>query len=203
MTPYYSYDPYDLLVPNCDWSSLAERVKFAHPVVDALKRRLKNAPAPYGPCADVYVTDWFNRADVQQAIHAASNVSGGWSVCSNSLNYLFNASGVTNIYQILMNNTDWDILIYSGLSDSVVNMAQTQTIVNQMNRPLKVNQYTAWNLTYFYNTSEAQLGGFYMLFDRISWAGVRDAGHMVPQFNPPAALELFRSFLTLGRPGRM
>ena len=199
--PHANYDPYDLLVPTCPSASLLSRIRFPHPIVDALRKRLRDAPYPYGPCADNFVTAWFNREDVKQAIHADLDVT--WTECSNTLNYTINFDGVTDLYKIFMEQTKWHLLIYSGLSDSVVNMAQTQTIVNGLNRPLKVNQFTAWNYPYVYNATVPQLGGFYLLFDRIAWAGVRDAGHMVPQFNPPAAHELFRSFLDIGRPGRM
>ena len=198
------YDHYDLLVPTCPSDQLAKRVRWSHPIVDAYRKRrdstIGNAPAPYGPCADDYVTAWINRADVKQAIHAADNVT--WTECSNTLQYDFSKKGVTNLYQRYFSETNWSMMIYSGTSDSVVNFVQTQTIVNQMKRPLKNPNFTAWNYPYVYNPKALQLGGFYLEFDRISWAGARDAGHMVPQYNPPEAKELFTSFITTGRPGR-
>ncbi|CUG89099.1 serine carboxypeptidase II-3-like, putative [Bodo saltans] len=200
-----NYDPYDLLVPTCENDQLMSRVPFAHPVMDAYRRKkskLGDAPAPYGPCADNYVTSWLNREDVKLAIHAETNVS--WVTCSNTLNYTVNNGSVVYLYERFFAETNWSIMIYSGLSDSIVNFVQTQTIVNSMNRTLKVNEFQAWNLPYVYDASQTQLGGFYLEFENgFSWAGVRDAGHMVPQFNPPAGKELFTSYITTGKPGRM
>jgi serine carboxypeptidase-like clade 2 len=198
-----NYDPYDILVPTCPADQLAKRVRWAHPVVDAYRRRqnsLGDAPAPYGPCADDLVQSWLNRADVKQQIHAAANVS--WLECSNTVRYDFNNNGVTDLYQRYFKETNWSLMIYSGTSDSVVNFVQTQTIVNEFKLPLKNPKYTPWNYPYVYNATALQLGGFYLEFDRLSWAGVRDAGHMVPQYNPPEAKELFTSFITTGKPGR-
>eukprot|EP00658_Telonema_sp_P-2_P063150 TRINITY_DN5186_c0_g1_i5.p1 TRINITY_DN5186_c0_g1~~TRINITY_DN5186_c0_g1_i5.p1 ORF type:complete len:103 (-),score=33.51 TRINITY_DN5186_c0_g1_i5:301-609(-) len=102
-----------------------------------------------------------------------------------------------------MNNTNWHIMIYSGTADSIVNFVQTETIVNSMGRPLKINEYRAWNYPDVYYPKSTQLGGFYLTFDRITWATVRNSGHMVPQYNPPAGHEIFLSFITVGGPGRM
>lgn len=201
-----NYDHYDLLVPTCDNDQQFKRAQFSHPMGRAYAKRkaatFGNAPAPYGPCADDYVTQWLNRPDVQAAIHANTSIT--WVECSNALDYTINLAGVVALYHHFFETVpSWHIMIYSGLSDSVVNFVQTETIVNQFNRTLLVNEYQAWNLPDYYNSSATQLGGFYLEFDRLSWAGVRDAGHMVPQFNPPAGKELFTSFITTGKPGRM
>jgi carboxypeptidase C (cathepsin A) len=196
----YAYDPYDLLVPSCHSKSVSDQTRFPHPVTDAFKRKLGSAPAPYGPCAQDFTTAWYNRADVKAAIHA--DVKTKWEMCSNTLKYDIQLSGVVDIYKTLMDKTAWHIMVYSGLDDSVVNMAQTQTILNEMQRPLKVDKWQPWNLPYWQGPG-TQLGGFFIEWDRMSWAGVRNSGHMVPMYNPPSGLEMLRSFLAIGRPGRM
>jgi len=200
------YDPYDLLVPDCLTAATMQQVRFPHPVADAYKRRVKRlrqsvVPFPYGPCADDYVTKWINRADVKAALHAEASIT--WASCSTTITYEINLNGVVPLYRDMMENSNYQIMIYSGLDDSIVNQAQTQTIVNDMGRPLVNNTFQPWYLPYVYNTSQTQLGGFYLQYDRISWAGVRNSGHMVPEYNPPAGLELIKSFLELGRPGRL
>jgi len=202
-----NYDPYDLLEPTCPNLMLAKTIRFPHPIVDRLKRRLAagaTPPAPYGPCAENFMTSFFNRVDVQRAIHAEVGIN--WQGCnsSSSWNYdLLNYKSMVPIYQQLMDGTNWSILVYSGLDDSIVNQAQTQTIIAGMGRRRLSKEFKPWNLPYVYDPAAKQLGGFWIEYDRISWAGVRDSGHMVPQFNPPAALELFTSYLLRGRPGRM
>merc|ERR1711964_518267 len=123
-----------------------------------------------------------------------------WSSCSNAIQYTCNLNGVVPMYREMMKKTNWSILVYSGLDDSVVNQAHTQTIVHDMGSPVAVPQFQAWYRPDVYNSSITQLGGFFMQYERISWAGVRNSGHMVPEYNPPSGLELFKSYLALGRP---
>ena len=199
-----NFDPYDILVPTCTIKQELEMTRHFTkdlPHLAKARARVADPPAPYGPCAQDYLTIYLNRADVKAAIHALPNIV--YACCSTTLNYDFNMKGTVPIYQRLMNNTNWDIMIYSGTADSIVNFVQTQTIVNSMNRPLKDNLFRDWNYPDTYFPNATQLGGFYLTFDRITWAGVRNSGHMVPQYNPPAGKELFLSFITIGGPGRL
>lgn len=195
-----NYDHYDVLAPTCTHQQEANSVRFSHPIVDAFKERLKAAPPPYGPCADQYVTAWMNRDDVKRLIHADTSIT--WQVCSTTVNYDLNLNGVTDLYEKFFAQTNWSIMLYSGTADTVVNFVQTQTIVNEFKRPLAKPKFTPWYYPDVYDPTQLQLGGFYLQFDKLAWAGVRDAGHMVPQYNPPAGKELFMSFITTGRPGR-
>ena len=56
-----------------------------------------------------------------------------------------------------------------------------------MKRPLAKPQFTSWNYPDYWHANATQQGGFYLAYDRISWAGVKGAGHMVPQFAPAPA----------------
>ena len=199
-----NFDPYDILVSTC---TIKQELEMTHrftkdlPHFAAARARVNDPPAPYGPCAQDYLTTYLNRADVKAAVHAQPAIV--YSCCSTTLRYDFNIKGTVPIYQRLMNNTNWHIMIYSGTADSIVNFVQTETIVSGMGRPLKFNEYRAWNYPDVYYPKSTQLGGFYLTFDRITWATVRNSGHMVPQYNPPAGHEIFLSFITVGGPGRM
>ena len=196
------YDHYDVLVRTCHTSLVSDMVQFDHPVLDAYRRRLRSDPVPFGECGQQIIAKWLNQPEVKAALHAEPEKR--WSLCG-GCSYKFNYSGVVDVYQELMDKTSWSILIYSGLEDAVVNFAQTETVVNGMKRPLKNKNrgFIPWNYPDNYVPNATQFGGYYIEYDRLSWAGVRDAGHMVPETNPVAALELFRSFITLGRPGRL
>jgi len=166
---------------------------------------LEQPPAAYGPCAQDHITAWLNLPEVRAALHVndAAEDKNVWAACSNTVQYFPPVGGVVKLYENFFNATTWDIMIFSGLSDSIVNMMQTQWIIKEeMKRPLASKVYTAWTYPYVWNATETQLGGWYLQYDRFAWAGVRDAGHMVAQYNPPPALELFRSFITTGKPGR-
>jgi carboxypeptidase C (cathepsin A) len=179
--------------------------KFADEVTAAKVRDGPNpgAPFPWGPCEAGHVHAWMNRRDIKAALHAPENVT--WHSCSPTLNYNDTDAivPVTPLYEKFFEQTNWSIMFYSGLEDSVVNFISTQTIVSRFNRPLVTQNFTPWHYPYVYDVFFDVLGGFYLKWDRVSWAGVRDAGHMVPMFNPPAAHELFKSFLETGGPGRI
>jgi serine carboxypeptidase-like clade 2 len=210
--PTANYDPYDLLVPTCDNDQvyeLTKRFESSHPVVKAYGRRKRamkvgsadGSVPPYGPCSMDNVQTWLNRADVKQMIHAPANVQ--YLPCSNEIPYDITNTSMVPLYQKFVKETKLNIMIYSGTADSIVNHMQTQTIVHSMGFPLARKEFIAWNYPYVANTSQSQLGGFYLEYEGLSWASVGDSGHMVPQYNPPRAYELMYSFFTTGKPGRM
>lgn len=211
-----TYDPYDILAPTCvQKQELRMTQKFIKGTPHLANARekilgvkdgtstaaLPPPPGRYDACAMDQMQVFANRADVKAAIHAASNVT--YEACSNTLNYPPNPLGVTDIYVKLMAKTNWSILVYSGLSDSIVNFVQTQTIINGLNLPLANPKFSPWYLPDLYTQGATQLGGYFLQFERMAWAGVRGAGHMVPQYTPPEGKELFRSYLETGKPGRL
>ena len=209
MDPSANYNPYDLIVPNCDMDGTylkTQRFEKNHPLLAAYGKRKRamfgEEVPPYGPCAQDYMTSWLNRADVKQALNAPSDVI--YAACSSTQSYDITNVSMAPIYKRLAKTTNIALMIYSGLSDSIVNHAQTEQIIHdEFQFPLLKQEYQAWNYPYPYNNSQSQLGGFWLEYERFSFAGVRAAGHEVPQYQPPAAYELLYSFLTTGKPGRM
>lgn len=209
MDPNANYDPYDLLVPTCandQTYMMTQRFEKNHPIIAAYgkkKRALFNdAVPPYGPCAMDHITTWLNRADVKRMINAPADIT--YIPCTSAVNYDITNVSMAPIYQRLAKTTKINLLIYSGDSDSVVPHSQTETVIkNEFQFPLIKKEYQAWNFPYVYNTSQKQLGGFWLEYERFSFAGVIGAGHEVPQYSPPKAFELITSFITTGRPGRM
>ena len=189
-----NYDPYDILVNTCANQRLARHINFPHPVMDAFKRRFKDVPT-VDPCSDNVLTSFLNEAAVQTALHVTPT---SWQECG-GVDYDFNPKGVTDLYQNFMNNTNWKILVFGGSADTVVNFAQTETVIVGLGRT-RTSDWTPWN--YQSAKDGMQLGGFFVTFDRVSFATVNGAGHMVPEYQPGPALELFTSFLKTGKPGR-
>jgi hypothetical protein len=200
-------DAYDILERFCEWFMDGTLRRWHQPLGASLASQERSAVryphgalARYGPCNANWLELWLNRVDVQTALHAQVGIQ--WEMCSTNLSYpTYNDSkGVLSFYRDLMDNTDWNITVYSGDADTVVNFIQTQKIMISLKRR-SVSQFLPWYYQDMYNASWRQLGGYYMKYDRISWASVRGAGHMVPTVAPAAAWQLLHSFLATGAPG--
>jgi len=203
--PFANYDPYDILVRNCDNDLLADTVRWDHPVLRSYRRKRATqgaVPPPYGPCNGDHLQSYLSRADVASAIHADYNPL--WAQCNPIIIYPTPPTmpGVLPLYNRFFNETTWDIMIFSGDADTIVNFIQTEKIVISMNRTVK-SWFMPWNYPDVYNATNTQLGGWYVKYDRVSWASVKGAGHAVPNYKPAEGYELFLSFLQTGGPGRI
>jgi len=87
------------------------------------------------------------------------------------------------------NNPELQILVYSGDVDAIVPYWGTKVWVDSLNRTIKY-PWRAWH------DSEDQVGGFVTVYDTFTLSTVRNAGHMVPWFQPERAFILYSSFLT-------
>jgi len=166
----------------------------------ALLRALATADTPFSvvadkvsnlanedPCIDDHVTRYLNRADVQKAIHA--NISYNWNMCSSLVDYSRTdlLHSMLPTYQALV-KSGLSILVYSGDVDAVVPYTGTRQWVDSMN----LNVVEAWRP---WVASDGQVGGYITHFEGLSFATVRNAGHMVPWTQPRRALDMFSRFL--------
>ncbi|XP_047310829.1 serine carboxypeptidase-like 25 [Impatiens glandulifera] len=143
----------------------------------------------YDPCTENYAEVYYNRPDVQKALHA--NVTGihyKWTACSDTLNRNWNDTDVSvlPIYRELI-AAGLRIWVFSGDIDSVVPVTATRFSLAQ----LKLETKTPWYPWYI----KKQVGGWTEVYKGLTFATVRGAGHEVPLFKPRAAFQLFRSFL--------
>jgi len=128
---------------------------------------------------------------VKSAIHIPSNLEHiEWSICSDILNYTTIYDDLTNTYEEIY-NLDANIYttIYNGDVDLSCNFLGDEWFVDNFNFTVK-NDYREWKVT-----NDTQVAGWTKDFDRIHFVTVRGAGHMVPQWRPPEALQLFEYFL--------
>jgi serine carboxypeptidase-like clade 2 len=154
-------------------------------------------PWEYGPCSNAFLTAYLNRADVAAALHADANMT--WSLFSD-IKYPTPPStrGVIPEYAHLMNHTNASLLLYSGDNDAVVNFLQTQTVVLYGFGRERRSNFTPWYHRDEFVEGWWQHAGYFIEFDRVTWASVKGAGHMVPQYRPAAAHALLTAFLTGG-----
>ncbi|KAL8471741.1 hypothetical protein ACS0TY_028470 [Phlomoides rotata] len=186
-------DQYNIYAPPCNNSDGTTATRHT--------MRLPHRPhsvfrqlSGYDPCTEKYAEIYYNRPDVQKALHA--NISGRihykWTACSETLNRNWNdtASSILPIYRELI-AAGLRIWVFSGDVDAVVPVTATRYSLAQ----LKLDTTIPWYPWYV----KKQVGGWSEVYKGLTFATVRGAGHEVPMFKPRAAFQLFRSFLQ-GKP---
>ncbi|PHT98595.1 Serine carboxypeptidase-like 44 [Capsicum chinense] len=137
---------------------------------------------------------YFNLPEVQKALHAnRTNLPYEWTMCNSVLNYS-QSDGDIDILPALKNIIQHDVplWIFSGDQDSVVPLIGSRTLVRELARDLKFKTtvpYGAW-------FHKGQVGGWQVEYgEKLTFATVRGAAHMVPYAQPSRALHLFSTFV--------
>jgi len=143
------------------------------------------------PCIDSdRATAWLNLPEVRTALHAIPVGQQNWTICSDLINYTSIYTTVIPIHEQLIAN-GYKILIYSGDSDMCVPNTGSEAWTTSLNLPL-LEEWRPW----FVNN---QVAGYVRSYKSLTYATIKGAGHMVPQFKPPQALYFFTQFLN-GQP---
>ncbi|KAI4352466.1 hypothetical protein L6164_006716 [Bauhinia variegata] len=188
-------DQYNIYAPPCnvksDGGSGATRhaMRLPHRPHHPIFRKM----AGYDPCTEKYAEIYYNRPDVQKALHAnKTGIPYKWTACSEILNRNWNDTDVSilPIYNELIAH-GIRIWVFSGDVDSVVPVTATRYSL----AVLKLTTKISWYPWYVKN----QVGGWTEVYEGLTFATVRGAGHEVPLFKPRAALQLLKSFLA-GKP---
>lgn len=79
------------------------------------------------------------------------------------------------------------MLVYSGDVDAIVPVIGTRRWINKLDLAVE----DAWRPWFV----RGQVGGYVEVYDGLTLATVRDAGHMVPYTQPARAYHLFESFV--------
>ncbi|XP_059449882.1 serine carboxypeptidase-like 25 [Corylus avellana] len=181
-------DQYNIYAPPCNNSdgSAATRQTM----------RLPHRPHPifrrfsgYDPCTEKYAEIYYNRPDVQKALHAnITKIPYKWTACSEVLNRNWNdtEASILPIYREMI-ASGLRIWVFSGDVDSVVPVTATRYSLAQLKLETKIPWYP-WYV-------KKQVGGWTEVYEGLTFATVRGAGHEVPLFKPRVALELFKAFL--------
>ncbi|XP_057428613.1 serine carboxypeptidase 24 [Lotus japonicus] len=177
-------DQYSIYTPACPTPHDNSTARHVRPKSSILHRI-----SGYDPCTENYAEKYYNRYDVQKAMHAnVTNIPYKWTACSDVLNKHWKDSEVSilPIYKELI-AAGLRIWVFSGDTDSVVPVTATRFSLNHLNLAIK----TRWYPWY----SGVQVGGWTEVYNGLTFATVRGAGHEVPLFQPKRAYILFRSFL--------
>ncbi|KAF9683996.1 hypothetical protein SADUNF_Sadunf04G0071900 [Salix dunnii] len=181
-------DQYNIYAPPCNNSdgstSTRRSIRLPHH-----PHKFVRPLSGYDPCTEKYAEIYYNRPDVQRAFHAnVTRIPYKWTACSEVLNRNWNDTDVSvlPIYREML-ASGLRIWVFSGDVDSVVPVTATRYSLAQ----LKLATKTPWRPWYV----KKQVGGWTEVYEGLTFATVRGAGHEVPLFKPRAALELFKSFL--------
>ncbi|XP_057436106.1 serine carboxypeptidase-like 25 isoform X2 [Lotus japonicus] len=187
-------DQYNIYAPPCNKSDGSSAATSSRTI------RLPHRPhlafrkySGYDPCTEKYAEIYYNRPDVQKALHAnKTGIPYKWTACSEVLNRNWNDTDVSilPIYRELMAH-GIRVWVFSGDVDSVVPVTATRYALAQLKMTTKIPWYP-WYV-------KKQVGGWTEVYEGLTFATVRGAGHEVPLFKPRAALQLFKSFLE-GKP---
>lgn len=189
-------DPYSVYAPACTSNTTfggnftghhplhTPHKKLFNPVLGHFRRE------EYDPCTYDYSLIYFNRPDVQKAMHAnTTGIPYPWVGCSDPLflNWKDSATTVLPIYQELL-EAGLQLWVFSGDADSVVPVTGTRYALSSLNLPVVVPWYS-----WYHNL---QVGGRVIVYEgNLTLVTVRGAGHEVPLLRPEEFLQVFSAFL--------
>ncbi|KAK6136788.1 hypothetical protein DH2020_029458 [Rehmannia glutinosa] len=166
-------DPYDIYAPVCNSSLGTKRCM------------------DFDPCESDYIHSYFNLPAVQKALHAnKTKLPYTWEVCSSmvGMNWRNGPSSMFPIYRRLM-ASGLRILLYSGDVDSIIPVTSTRYSIAAMGLKVK-KPWVPW-----YAGDSNEVAGYRVIYDGLSFATVRGAGHLVPQSKPSRAFALLKKFI--------
>lgn len=131
---------------------------------------------------------YLNNDAVRQAIHVAnSSVVPQWTICTSNINYNSNTESLMPIYPTLIKN--YRVLVFNGDVDACVPYTDNEAWTEGLGLPVS-NPWRAWAVN-------SQVAGYVTEYgvNGFTFATVKGAGHMVPQYKPVQAFALFQRYL--------
>ncbi|KAJ0967054.1 hypothetical protein J5N97_023971 [Dioscorea zingiberensis] len=190
---YEIIDMYSLYAPVCvnstsKYSRTRHMVEGAAPKLFSRYRGWHQKPAGYDPCVSDYSEVYFNRRDVQEALHANTTKIGyNWTHCSDVINKWHDApSSVLPIIRKLVKG-GLRVWVFSGDTDGRIPVTATRYTLRKLGLNIK-KDWKPW-----YNNK--QVGGWTIQYEGLTFVTIRGAGHQVPTFAPKQARQLVRHFL--------
>lgn len=191
-TQYKVIDIYSIYTPACTTVPVVPEFKSMAQVMYKSKsaNMMPRTIGGYDPCLDNYATVFYNRADVQKALH----VSDGrqlkkWSICNDTIfnNWPDSRPSVLPIYKKLI-EAGLRIWVYSGDTDGRVPVLSTRYSLDTLGLPIT----KPWRPWYH----QKQVSGWVQEYKGVTFATFREAGHAVPLFKPSESLAFFSYFLS-------
>lgn len=173
-------DPYSLNTKPCnDTASLKLGLGGRYPWLSRA----------YDPCTERYASIYYNRPEVQMALHAnTTGIHYPWQTCSDIVGSYWADSprSMLPIYQELI-AAGIKIWVFSGDTDAVVPVTATRYSIDALKLPTLVNWYPWYD--------HGKVGGWSQVYKGLTLVTIAGAGHEVPLHRPRQALIMFRHFL--------
>ncbi|EYU27945.1 hypothetical protein ABFS82_13G109600 [Erythranthe guttata] len=190
LSQYKEIDIYSLYTSVCIFNSSSSQDKSSTLVrAKGSSKMMPRVMGGYDPCLDDYAKSYYNRPDVQKALHVGDGTSlRNWTICNMTVfdGWSDSKGSVLPIYKKLI-AAGLRIWVYSGDTDGRVPVLSTRYSLSSLGLPIK----KAWRPWYH----QKQVGGWVQEYYGLTFATFRGAGHAVPIFKPSESLSFFASFL--------
>ncbi|WOH04698.1 hypothetical protein DCAR_0624110 [Daucus carota subsp. sativus] len=160
---------------------------FGYDIYAPLCGSTSGSPSTSGfdPCTDDYINTYLNTQNVQTSLHVNAPLNS-WESCSDKLEWTDSPATVLPVIKELM-SSGISVWLYSGDTDGVVPVTTTRYAIDHLQTSVK----TQWYPWY----TQAEVGGYAVGYENLTFVTVRGSGHFVPSYQPSRALALFSSFL--------
>jgi serine carboxypeptidase-like clade 2 len=188
--------PYSMSFPICDAAIDAANTYQNREKLYQLQKSLALPPQVLMmPCS--HSAEYLNQPNVMSLIHAVfGGFTKSWAYCNakrDGMQYSqsdINAP-VLSLYYTLAVDYGLHILVFSGTDDDMCPTESTQDWVFGLNLGIA----TPWQ-TWTANSSGYSYSGFYIQFNyNLTFLTLRNAGHVVSNYQPEAALMVMHNFL--------
>jgi len=131
---------------------------------------------------------YLDQADVRQAIHVPSVAQiGPWELCTNKLQYTSNWGSLLPYYKDTIIPAI-RVMIFNGDADCCVPYNGNEWWTSTLGVP-ETTGWTSWSVN-------NQVAGYVTKYQSgFEFVTVKGAGHMVPEYKPEQALQMFSRFL--------
>jgi serine carboxypeptidase-like clade 1 len=187
---YNIYDIYD----TCPSPVSAKELKTQTAWTEFLRKQNRRLPAitkPQTPdvCTGTEPATWLNLPAVQKALHV-DQVNASWSICA-GIGYEKTLDSALPAYKGLVDH-GYYVLIYSGDVDACVPYVGSE----RWTANLGYAETDAWQPW----TINDQVAGYVTYYEKqFTFLTVKGAGHMVPEYQPEAALNMIQRYLAGGK----
>ena len=138
---------------------------------------------------DTLIEQYFNREDVQAALHVQAKRQ--WLVCSDDVSsrYEIQDKGSIWTYPTLLKE-GIRILVYSGDTDAIVPFNGNQAWIKNM----KLEIEKPWRQWRAFNDQD-NVSGYVINYKGLTFCTIKGTGHMAPQWKPKESYYMFSLFL--------
>nr|XP_043626445.1 serine carboxypeptidase-like 31 [Erigeron canadensis] len=187
---YKEIDIYSLYTSVC----IANSASSDNKALQVMLKKTKSNMMPrilggYDPCLDDYAKGYYNKPEVQKALHVNNGLLlKNWTICNMDIfnGWSQSKGSVLPIYKKLI-DAKLRIWVYSGDTDGRVPVLSTRYSLSSLGLPIT----RAWRPWY----NQKQVSGWLQEYQGLTFATFRGAGHAVPIFKPSESLAFFTSFL--------